>query len=170
MVQQTVYFWISVRAVPQVTVLDISNTCLFNTDDSFVINEGNGLSFPLIPTCILNCCACIKLADVLFGQETQENEWGTPWENGGQTEEWQEALSSRWVMESSLARRQDDTVPPTLITQLWLNPKSKRGDLCSPILLSVTLFLFLYLPAVKYVTQREPSLRQLMQTRLISWC
>lgn len=53
----------------------------------FLINEGNGLSFYLIPTCTLSCCTCIKFADVLFGAQSWEkkqesgNEWETPWES-----------------------------------------------------------------------------------------
>lgn len=69
--------------------------------------------------------------------------------------------------------------PPALLYSLlnfywiWNVKRRRRGGLVLSHSVSV-LFLyplvFLYLSAVGNVTQREPSLRQLMQTRLISWC
>lgn len=119
----------------------------------FMINEGNGLSLHLIPSCTLSCCACIKFSDGLFGGESQEkvgNEWGAAWEKDRETEDWQEALSTEWVMESSSARWQAErrfgrhrlpcspTLSPRLITQLLLNLKCKEvGGSLLFILLSV---------------------------------
>lgn len=157
----------------------------------FVINEGNGLSLHLIPSCTMSCCACIKLSDVPFGGESQEKSRrvGMNERHHGRKTDRQRndrrhfPQSESWKTPKHADRQSgvsDDracpAVPPALRDSLlnfyWIWNVKRWGTY------SLSFFsLFFPLPlvslslsVVKYVTQQEPSFRQLMQTRLISWC
>lgn len=174
----------SVEANARVTVLDQSHICcvLFQHRLFFVMHKGNGLSVYLVPF-TLSCCTCITFADKLFrGVESHEKSRRAGMNEGHRGRKTVRQRNDRrhfpqtapWKAPQHADRRSgvshDTACPivPPLLNFYWIWNVKGRGTFALSFL--PVFFLPHYLSVVEYVAQWEHSPRQLMQTRLISWC